>query len=125
MAGLEDQLNKVLNNPQMMQQIMAMAQNFAPPAENALPPQPQAPAPPPPQPPPLPPANFPAIDPGMLQKLSGLMGQGGVDKNQQLLLRALAPYISKHRILKLEKAMQAAKMARLATNLFGNNGSGR
>ncbi len=119
MAGLEEQLNAVLNNPQMMQQIMAMAQNFAPPAENTLPPpQPQAPAPPPP-------SSFPAIDPGMLQKLTGLMGQGGVDKNQQLLLRALTPYISKHRVIKLEKAMQAAKMARLATNLFGNNGLGR
>ena len=118
MAGLEDQLNAVLSNPQMMQQIMAMAQNFAPPAEP--PPQPQQQAPPS-----QPAANFPVIDPGMLQKLSGLMGQGGADKNQQLLLRALAPYISKHRILKLEKAMQAAKMAKIATSLFGNNGLGR
>lgn len=122
MAGLEEQLSAVLNNPQMMQQIMTMAQSFAPPSENTVPPlQPQAPAPPPP----APPANIPAFDPGMLQKLTGLMGQGGVDKNQQLLLRALAPYISKHRVIKLEKAMQAAKMARLATNLFGNNGLGR
>ena len=120
MAGLEEQLNAVLANPQMMQQIMAMAQSFAPSAENIPPPpQPQSPAPP------QPPASFPAIDPGMLQKLSGLMGQGGVDKNQQLLLRALTPYISKHRVIKLEKAMQAAKMARLATSLFGNNGLGR
>lgn len=122
MAGLEEQLSAVLNNPQMMQQIMTMAQSFAPPSENTVPPpQPQAPTPPPP----APPANIPAFDPGMLQKLTGLMGQGGVDKNQQLLLRALAPYISKHRVIKLEKAMQAAKMARLATNLFGNNGLGR
>ena len=120
MSGLEEQLNAVLNNPQMMQQIMTMAQSFAPPSENTVPP-PQAPAPPPP----APPANIPAFDPGMLQKITGLMGQGGVDKNQQLLLRALAPYISKHRVIKLEKAMQAAKMARLATNLFGNNGLGR
>ena len=56
----------------------------------------------------------------MLQKLSGLMGAGGMDKNQQHLLRALSPYISQNRLIKLEKAMQAAKMARLATNLFGN-----
>ena len=110
MAGLEEQLNAVLNNPQMMQQIMSMAQNFAPPAES----------------PPQPAANFPSIDPGMLQKLSGLMNQtGGTDKNAQFLLKALRPYISGHRITKLEKAMQAAKMAQLATNLFGNKGSGR
>ncbi len=117
MAELEEQLNAVLSNPQMMQQIMTMAQSFAPPPAQSPPPQQQAPT--------QPAGNFSAIDPGMLQKLTALMGQGGVDKNQQLLLRALAPYISKHRVIKLEKAMQAAKMARLATNLFGNNGSGR
>ena len=116
MAELEEQLNAVLGNPQMMQQIMAMAQSFAPSAEP--PPQPQQQAA-------QPAANFPAVDPGMLQKLSALMGQGGVDKNQQLLLRALTPYISRHRVIKLEKAMQAAKMAKLATSLFGNNGLGR
>ena len=121
MAGLEEQLNAVLANPQMMQQIMAMAQSFAPPAE----PSPQPP-PPQPNPPQQPAGNFPPIDPGMLQKLSGLMTQqGGVDKNAQLLLKALGPYISNHRITKLEKAMQAAKMARFATSLFGNKGFGR
>lgn len=113
MAGLEDQLNAVLNNPQMMQQIMAMAQSFSPPQQES--------PPPPPAPPPAPEPNFPAIDPAMLQKLSGMMGAGGVDKNQQHLLRALGPYISNHRIAKLEKAMQAAKMAQLATKLFGNS----
>ncbi|MBE6926361.1 MAG: hypothetical protein E7461_05915 [Ruminococcaceae bacterium] len=113
MAGLEEQLNAVLSNPQMMQQIMAMAQNFSPP--------PEAPPPESPPPPPAPELSIPALDPGMLQKLSGLMGQGGIDKNQQHLLRALRPYISQNRVTKLEKAMQAAKMAQLATKLFGNN----
>ena len=121
MAGLEEQLNAVLSNPQMMQQIMAMAQNFGAPPEPP-PPQPQQPDPPPP---PQLPVNLPVIDPGMLQKLSGFIGQEGVDKNQQLLLKALTPYISKHRVIKLEKAMQAAKMAKLATSLFGNSRLGR
>ncbi len=113
MAGLEEQLNAVLSNPQMMQQIMAMAQNFTPPQE--APPPPQAPSPPP---------TLPNIDPVMLQKLSGLMN-GGVDQNQQHLLKALGPYISGYRITKLEKAMQAAKMAKMATSLLGNFGQGR
>ena len=112
MAGLEEQLNAVLSNPQMMQQIMAMAQNFAPPQETS--PPPQAPTP-----------TLPAIDPSMLQKLSGLMQAGGVDQNQQHLLQALCPYISNYRISKLEKAMQAAKMAKMATGLLGNFGQGR
>lgn len=118
MAGLEEQLNAVLSNPQMMQQIMAMAQNFSPPPES--PPPQNAPSPPP-----TPEVSLPTLDPGMLQKLSGLMGQGGIDKNQQHLLRALSPYISQNRVTKLEKAMQAAKMARLATKLFGNPKEGR
>lgn len=118
MAGLEEQLSAVLSNPQMMQQIMAMAQNFAPPPE--APPQPQPPPPPQAQIPPL-----PNIDPAMLQKLSGLMNAGGVDQNQQHLLQALCPYISNYRITKLEKAMQAAKMAKMATSLLCNFGQGR
>ena len=112
MAGLEEQLNAVLSNPQMMQQIMAMAQNFQSPQE-------APPIPPPPVP------TLPAFDPAMLQKLSGLMTQGGIDKNQQQLLSALGAYINPHRVNKLEKAMQAAKMAKLATGLLGNLGQGR
>ena len=111
MPGLEEQLNAVLSNPQMMQQIMTMAQSFAPPPE-APPPPVQAP-------------SLPAIDPVMLQKLSGLMTQGGIDKNQQHLLSALGAYINPYRVTKLEKAMQAAKMAKLATGLLGNFGQGR
>ena len=71
MAGLEDQLSAVLNNPQMMQQIMAMAQSFSPP--------PQESPPPPTAPPPTPEPSPPAFDPAMLQKLSRLMGAGGMD----------------------------------------------
>ena len=112
MDGMEDKLNAILGNPQMMQQIMTMAQSFAPP--------PEAPPVQAPQAPPL-----PAIDPVMLQKLSGLMTQGGIDKNQQHLLSALGAYINPHRVTKLEKAMQAAKMAKMATSLFGNFGQGR
>ena len=114
MPGLEEQLNAVLSNPQMMQQIMAMAQNFTPPPEAPPPPVQASPAP-----------SLPAIDPVMLQKLSGLMTQGGIDKNQQHLLSALGAYINPYRVTKLEKAMQAAKMAKLATGLLGNFGQGR
>ena len=60
------------------------------------------------------PENLPAIDPGMLRKLSGLARGGTIDKNQQALLRALTPYLSRERIGKLEKAMRAAGLARMA-----------
>ena len=109
MDEMEDKLNAVLNNPQMMQQIMSLAQSMntssakqdAPPPKNDV---------------------FPDIDLGMLQKISGLAQQSGVDRNQQALLKALGPYLSRERIGKLEKAMRAAKVARMASGFLGSGG---
>lgn len=106
MSEMEDKLNSVLNNPQMMQQIMAMAQSMgAPPQKEDNPPKADP---------------LPEIDLGLLQKLSGLAGQSSIDKNQRSLLHALGPYLSRERIGKLEKAMRAAKMARMASSLMGS-----
>ena len=108
MDELEDKLASVMNNPDLMQKIMSLAQNLGgsqPP--NDPEPQKQESAP------------FPDIDISMLQKLSGFAKQSGIDKNQQTLLHALSPYISRHRIVKLERAMKAAKMANFATTLLG------
>ena len=58
----------------------------------------------------------------MLQKLSGLAGQTGIDSDQQALLHALSPYIGNAKMTKLEKAMRAAKMARVASGFLGNGG---
>ena len=66
--------------------------------------------------------EFPALDPAMLQRLSGLMGQSGIDNQQKTLLQALRPYLSNQRLQKLEQAMQAAKMARLAASFLGQQG---
>lgn len=106
MSEMEDKLNSVLNNPQMMQQIMAMAQSMGaqPQKEDS---SPKA-------------EPLPELDLGMLKKLSGLAGQSNIDKNQQSLLKALGPYLSLERIAKLEKAMRAARMARMASTLMGS-----
>lgn len=108
MSELEEKLNSVLSNPQMMQQIMAMAQSMggSQPAQET--------------PPPVKNDAMPEIDLGMLQKLSGLAGQSSIDKDQQSLLKALGPYLSRERIGKLEKAMRAAKMARMASGLLNS-----
>lgn len=108
MSELEEKLSSVLSNPQMMQQIMSMAQNLG----QSSPPQ-QAPQPVP-EPPPL---NMAAI-----QKLAGLAGQSGIDSQQKALLQALHPYLSSNRVNKLEKAMRAAKMARLASGFLNQGG---
>ena len=106
MSEIEDKLNSVLNNPQMMQQIMAMAQSMGtqPKKEDSATKS----------------EPMPEIDLGMLQKLSGLAGQSNIDKNQRSLLHALGPYLSRERIGKLEKAMRAAKVARMAGTLINS-----
>ncbi len=115
MDDMESKLGAILGNPEMMSKIMALAQNFntsdTPPKQEP-PRQEQEAAPPP----------FPELDIGMLQKLSGLFTQSGVDKDQQLLLRALSPYLSHYRISKLERAMRAARMASMATRFLGTAG---
>ena len=107
MSELEEKLNNVLNNPQLMQQIMSMAQNM-----NSAPTTPEA--------------NVshdttPEIDVTLIRQLSGMAQNGTIDHNQQSLLKALGPYLSPGRIGKLEKAMRAAKMAQFAT-VFLNSG---
>lgn len=106
MSEMEDRLNSVLNNPQMMQQILSMAQSMG--GQNQKEESPQKID------------SMPEIDLGMLQKISGLAGQSGIDKDQRSLLHALSPYLSQERINKLEKAMRAAKMARMATALMNS-----
>ena len=111
MEGMEEKLGAILNDPTAMQKIMAMAQSLGAG-------QSQQEAPKPPQGNPL-----PDIDLGMLQKFSGLAKQSNIDKEQQALLRALGPYLSRERIRKLENAMRAAKMARIAATALGQQGA--
>lgn len=110
MDGMEEKLNAILGNPQMMQQIMSMAQAMGQQEE-------QKPEPAPPQQ-----NNTPGLDLAMIQKLSGIARQSSIDKNQQNLLRALGPYLSRERIVKLEKAMRAAKIAGIASTALAGSG---
>ena len=110
MSELEEKLGTILSNPQLMQQISAMAQ-----ALGQAPPEPPAPPPVAPQSPTLP-------DPAMLQKVSGMLQAGRVDQEQQELLHALSPFLSQSRIGKLERAMRAAKMAGFASALLKSGG---
>ena len=108
MENLEQQLGAVLGNPEMMQQIMSMAQALG---TSKPEPEPQEASPPP----------MPDIDIGLIKKISGLAGQSSIDREQQALLKALGPYLTSRRIRKLENAMRAAKMARLAAATLGGN----
>lgn len=121
MDEMENKLNSILGNPQMMQQIMAMAQAMG---QQDMPKQEEKPPEPPPQPKPQSVSTMPAMpsmqDAAMLQRIAGIARQSGIDKNQQALLKALGPYLSRDRITKLERAMRAAKIAAFASTALGS-----
>lgn len=110
MDDMSEKLNSLLANPQLMQQIMTMAQSI-----NSAPPPPQKPE-----------KNTTSseqtspIDPTAITKIMSLMGKTGIDSNQKSLLRALGPYVTPQKINKLERAMRAAKLAGAASTAFGN-----
>lgn len=120
MSEFDDKLNSILSNPQMMQQIMSLAQSLNP-NSAASDDRPQN-------------ISGPAsenqqsggnigISPSMLGRLSSVMQHGTIDQNQQSLLKALSPYLSKPKLQKLERAMHAAKMAGLASELVNTRNS--
>lgn len=111
MDDFQSQMNNILQDPQMMQKIMSMAQSLSGPQEVSAPSEP-APVT----------GGMPEIDLAMVQKLSGFLGQSNIDGNQRSLLKALTPYLDSTRIAKLEKAMRAAKLATLASSLLSNSG---
>ena len=114
MDSMEQKLNAILGNPEMMSQLMAMAQSMSTPD-----PQPSQESVHESQMP----VSIPGIDLAMVQKMAVLAQQANIDSNQQTLLRALIPYLSNERIEKLEKAMRAAKLAGLATTVLKNAGT--
>lgn len=109
MSEMDDKLGAILNNPEIMKNIMEMARSLgqAPHSET----NPQADVPP----------AFPDIDISMLQKIGSFAGHSSIDPQQKNLLSALSPFLNNRRIEKLEKAMRAAKMAKL-TSVFLNSG---
>ena len=109
MDNMEDKITSVLNNPEMMEKIMSMAQSLGGNGQES--PQESENG-----------SSFPEIDLGMLQKLSGFASQGNIDSQEKCLLQALNPYLSHRRLQKLENAMRAAKMARFAAAALGNTG---
>ena len=110
MDGFQAQMNSILQNPEMMEKIMSMAQSLSQSQDENMPPKEQ------------PTTIMPEIDLDTIQKISGILGQSNIDKNQRSLLNALSPYINSSRITKLEKAMRAAKLATLASSLLSNIG---
>ena len=109
MEDLQKQMADILSNPDMMRSIMNMAQQFSQGAPEPSVKEPEQPA-----------MQLPELDINMLQQLGSLVQRTGVDRNQQSLLAALAPYLTQGRLQKLEKAMRAAKLAGIATTFLNS-----
>ena len=124
MEGIEEKLGAVLSNPEMMNTIMSMAkalgQNQA--TQEPVPQPKQEPQPKPTPPPQKSPPPLGRNELEMISKISALSQQTGLDRQEQALLKALNPYLSRDRLGKLEKAMHAAKMARFATVALDRSG---
>jgi len=104
--GLEDKLNRLLNDPDSMAQILSMAKSFGMSED-----QPSVKAAPPP------------IDENMMLGIMQLMQQlQQTDTKQDALLCALKPYLAPDRQAKLDKAMQLARISHLAGFALKNYG---
>lgn len=108
MSELEERLNALLGNPQLMQQIASMAQTMGAGQQNAAA-EPQE-------------QTAPPFDPKLLQTMAQTVGHAAIDSNQKTLLHALSPYLSPYRVNKLERAMQAAKLAGAASAFLNAGG---
>lgn len=112
MSEVEDQLGAILGNPKMMADIMALAQSMGQEESPQVPEKPSGS-------PPLP-SSFGdgGMDMAMVKALTSFARSTRIEKEQQALLNALCPFISREKIQKLEKAMRAAKIAQQASGLL-------
>ena len=113
MEGIEEKLGSILSNPDMMNTIMNMAKALGQSQPEPAPQQPSPAKQPPLQQKAPPPIGKNELE--MISRISSLSQQTGLDRQEQALLRALNPYLTRDRLNKLEKAMHAAKMAKFAT----------
>lgn len=106
MAELEEKLGAVLNNPQAMEQIMALARslNSASPSSTQSPPPEEAPE-----------AEEGGLDfdPRLMEiGMKALSAYRDSDNSKAALLRALRPFVKEERVKKIDQAVQIAKITK-------------
>lgn len=114
-----EKLGAILNNPQAMSQILSIAQSLNHPAS---PETPQAESPPQPEPSPPPEAPpAPEIDPRLLSAgLRALECYRDPNDPRAALLNALRPFLKPSRAAQLDKAIQIAKLSKMARAALGS-----
>lgn len=107
MGDFEEKLESILNNPQAMNQIMSLAQSLGKSDRQTGPTDIQPP----------PPVSevFHKVqaDPQMISGLLSMFGNCEENRNV-MLLNALRPFLKESRQAKIDKAVQVAKMTRMA-----------
>ena len=110
MEGLEDVLQKLLKDPAQLAELSALAQSLGlgPPEPPPEPPQPKSAPPPPPvsAAPPMPPPP----------------PCGPFGARQEKLLLALKPFLKPSRQEKIDRALRAAQLSRLAGSALHRSG---
>lgn len=108
MGDFEEKLDSILNNPQAMSQIMSLARSLE---SSGTVQNPNAPSEPSKQAE----DSAPLIDPGMLSGITALFKQYNQSDDQRVaLLNALRPFVKEQRYAKIDKAIQIAKLSRMA-----------
>ena len=123
MDELERALRAVLDDPAQLQELRALAGSLGLGQPDAA--VPQEAAPPVAEPPP-PPAQPPVQETVSLpEPAAAMLRQAGkADKKQEALLLALKPFLRKDRQSKIDRALQAARLASLASLALKNRGRG-
>ena len=111
MAEFEDQLNSILSNPQIMGQILSMANSMGASAPPSPPPQT---APPKPQSPPPGISGGLPFDPRAMMGMMELLKSTQLGQRERNLICALRGFVPEDRLIRLEKAMQASRIAKFA-----------
>ena len=102
MAELEDMINSVLNDPEQMNMISSLAKSLMG-GEGAAEEKAAISSP------------VGGIEPKMLAGIQQLMGSGAEKPgSSEALRRAMQPYLSEKRRLKMDKALKLARLAKLA-----------
>lgn len=100
MSEFEDKINSILGDSAQMEKITQMAKSLmggeeTPPENSGTP--------------------LPGLDAQTLGRLSRLISDGQAESREQhALLEAMRPYLSEKRRLKMDKALQLARFARIA-----------
>ena len=113
MAGMEEVMGQILQNPQAMQQIFSLAQSLNL-GQGSSPPAAPAPTPPPAVPSVSgPPAG--ADTDGLFRSILSIASQPGPHGPQAALFAALKPFVGPERARQIDQALLVARIAQMAT----------